>query len=372
MTVDHDAHPALAATTVFAAGTDGYHTFRIPAIVAGTDGTLLAFAEGRRDGPGDAGAIDLVLRRSLDGGGTWGPLQPVSPGHGDAVGNPCPVVDPATGDVVLLTTRTSASATEDRILRGEVPPEHGRRVWLQRSADNGSSWTPPVDITAQVKRPHWRWYATGPGHGVALTKGPHAGRLVAPANHSGAGYGGHLLLSDDGGHTWRIGAEEPSAPGARVQANETTAAELPDGRLYLNTRNQGGTASASRAQTISSTGGASFDHPYTPVSALVAPVVQGSVASVTSLGLVFAGPGDPARRRALTLRVSPDAGQSWAPWRVVWPGPAAYSDLIDLGGQIDPGGGVGVLFEAGADQPYERIDFARVPLQGDDGAVLQG
>jgi hypothetical protein len=56
-------------TVVFESGTEGYHTFRIPAIVQAADGTLLAFAEGRADGGGDTGTIDLVLKRSADGAG---------------------------------------------------------------------------------------------------------------------------------------------------------------------------------------------------------------------------------------------------------------------------------------------------------------
>jgi sialidase-1 len=100
------------------------------------------------------------------------------------------------------------------------------------------------------------------------------------------------------------------------------------------------------------------------VPALAAPVVQCSVTYVSGLGLVSAGPGDPTQRRALTLRVSPDEGHSWRPWRLVWPGPAAYSDLLDLGDEI------GVLYGAGSEGPYERIDFARVPLQPDERAVL--
>jgi hypothetical protein len=40
-------------TILFASGTEGYHTFRIP--------SLLAFCEGRKNGRGDS---DLLLRRS--------------------------------------------------------------------------------------------------------------------------------------------------------------------------------------------------------------------------------------------------------------------------------------------------------------------
>ena len=56
---------------VFISGEDGYHTYRIPAIIKAEDGSLLAFAEGRRGGQGDSGDIDLVMKRSTDGGATW-------------------------------------------------------------------------------------------------------------------------------------------------------------------------------------------------------------------------------------------------------------------------------------------------------------
>nr|WP_202884825.1 sialidase family protein [Actinopolymorpha cephalotaxi] len=376
-------------TTVFAAGTDGYHTFRIPALVLAGDGTLLAFAEGRRDGAGDTGRIDLVLRRSADGGRTWGPLAVVATGTDLTVGNPCPVVDPATGDVVLLSTCAAADASEERILTGRVGPADGRRVRVRRSTDAGRTWSEPVDVTETAKRPDWRWYATGPGHGVALRMGSFPGRLVVPANHSapGTGYGGHLLLSDDGGRSWRIGAVDPGGPGGpggpdsaageEIRPNETAVAELPDGRAYAATRNQADGAVTTRAHTWSSSGGETFDRPYASVSGLVAPVVQCSVLSVPSPPalLVFAGPDDAGERRNLTLRVSADAGHTWARSLVVWPGPAAYSDLVDLshldqpdhpdhlGSGSDPGhAGIGVLHEAGERSAYERIRFVSVSV----------
>ena len=84
--------------TVFKAGEDGYHTYRIPAIVRAKNGDLLAFAEGRKNGPGDHGDIDIVLKRSTDGGVTWGPMRLVQddwqmPNSKVWIGNPTPVVD---------------------------------------------------------------------------------------------------------------------------------------------------------------------------------------------------------------------------------------------------------------------------------------
>src|SRR4051795_5020112 len=81
-----------------------YACFRIPAIVRTTKGTLLAFAEGRVLNCGDAADIDLVVKRSTDGGRTWGPLQVVNEGAGDTHGNPAPVVDRTTGRILLAET----------------------------------------------------------------------------------------------------------------------------------------------------------------------------------------------------------------------------------------------------------------------------
>jgi hypothetical protein len=59
---------------LFKAGEDGYACFRIPAIVATTKRTVLAFCEARRNNCGDAGDIDLVVKRSADNGKTWSKL----------------------------------------------------------------------------------------------------------------------------------------------------------------------------------------------------------------------------------------------------------------------------------------------------------
>ncbi len=60
---------------LFESGTDGYNTFRIPAMTTTPNGTILAFAEGRKQGSSDTGDIDLVLKRSEDNGRTWSKLS---------------------------------------------------------------------------------------------------------------------------------------------------------------------------------------------------------------------------------------------------------------------------------------------------------
>ncbi|MEJ3748197.1 sialidase family protein [Actinomycetes bacterium KLBMP 9797] len=365
------ARPRCDQSVPYTSGTDGYAGFRIPAIVTTRSGALLAFAEGRRGGLGDAGDIDLVLRRSTDGGCTWGSLQVVHDSGPNTAGNPAPVLT-AEGRVVLLSTYNGGTATEAAIMRGEVPADQSRRVFVQYSDDEGTTWSAPREITAGVKAADWRWYATGPVHGIRLARGPHRDRLVIPANHSVAPpagsadlgteakyYGGHTLYSDDAGATWRIGALDDN-PNGYVNVNETTVAELPDGRLYLNTRDHNGTGPGSRADAYSRDGGATLELPYRPQATLAGPVVQGSLLQVAGPAgpLLFAGPADPAARAAMTIRVSTDQGATWRAARALSGLPAAYSDLVQLDAAT-----VGILYETGNFGPYETITFKRVPVR---------
>ncbi|MFH9083235.1 exo-alpha-sialidase [Streptomyces sp. NPDC017673] len=374
----HAAPAGCVSSVPYVSGRGGYAVYRIPAVVTTRHGTVLAFAEGRRDGAGDTGDIDVVLRRSTDGGCTWGPLTVVAAGRGHTRGNPAPVADPRTGAVVLVTCANAGNVTEAQIMRGEVTPEQGRRVFVQHSLDDGRRFTAPRDITARVTRPGWRWYATGPGHAVALTRGPHSprggtpSRLLVPADHSAAPppgsrdtgqepryYGGHALYSDDSGRTWHLGFVDAGYDGV-TDANETSAAQLPDGRVYFSSRDQNGTAPGNRLDTYSGDGGLTLDRPYAVQPALNAvPVVQGSVLQPRGPGapLLFSAPSVPTARRALALWASTDAGRTFRRLLTLSGRPAAYSDLVQLAPDT-----IGVLYETGVRDPYESLEFRRLRL----------
>ncbi|MEV5613053.1 sialidase family protein [Streptomyces sp. NPDC052225] len=356
-------HPATPETSVpFRAGESGYASFRIPAVVRAPDGTLLAFCEGRRASSADHGDIDIVLRRSIDGGRTWGPLRVAVANGANLAGNPAPVVLPS-GRVLLVHVRNAAAATEDAILRGRVSAADGRRVWLTHSDDTGLTWSAGRDLTARTKKPGWRWYATTPGHALYTREG----RVVVPANHSlpptgtdtgtEAKYnGGHCLLSDDDGATWRIGYVDDN-PDGYINANETCAAQLPDGRLYFNTRNDS-PSPGNRADACSADGGAHLTRPFRPQAGLTGPVVEGSLLHLGDPDvLLYSGPADPAARALMTVRRSLDSGVTWQPAHTVDGLPAAYSDLV----RVDDGT-VGLLYETGDFSPYETITFRRIPV----------
>jgi sialidase-1 len=164
---------------VFKAGASGYHTYRIPVLLTTINGTVLAFCEGRKNDRSDTGDIDVLLRRSSDGGRTWSEAQLIWSDGENTCGNPAPVQDPTTGVIWLLATWNHDRDHERDIHAGTS--RDTRRAFIMHSADDGQTWSAPREITASVKRPHWRWYATGPVNGIQLTRGPHAGRLEAPA-----------------------------------------------------------------------------------------------------------------------------------------------------------------------------------------------
>ena len=338
---------------VFVAGDGGYHTYRIPSAIVTPQGTLLAFAEGRRAGAADAGDIDLVLRRSHDGGRSWSPMQVIGDNGPNTFGNPCAVVDARTNTVWLLTTQNRGTDRENDIISGTS--QGSRTVWTMRSQDDGATWSTPVEITASVKSADWTWYATGPGVGIQTR----TGRLVIPGNHAEARtqvHRSHIFFSDDDGKSWTLGAS------ADAGTNESQVVELADGTLLLNMRNHPAKPENFRMIAKSSDGGRTLSAAV-PDRALIEPPAQATLVRFSTGDngarnrVLFANPASAMRER-LTVRLSYDEGMTWPISRVIHAGPAAYSSLVVL-----PDRSIGVLFERGERSPYERITFARFTLE---------
>ncbi|MFE1973552.1 exo-alpha-sialidase [Streptomyces hygroscopicus] len=347
----------------------GYACFRIPAVVRATDGTLLAFAEGRVDNCGDAGDIDLVLKRSTDGGRTWGPLQVIDQGDGDTHGNPAPIVDARTGRILLASTYNTG---RDDSQSCDVPCD--RTPHLQYSDDNGATWSAPRDLSDSLLPPRWNsWYATGPVHGIQLQRGPHRGRLLFTLNTESYSGGritdnhAALAYSDDSGASWHIGAVDtfPLAEDGtfRQKPSEMTLVERADGSVYVGGREQDGTDLGHRDYAISRDGGESFTAPFRTLPDLPTPQVQGSILRLPGAApdgrgrLLFSAPADPDRRRTMMIRSSWDEARTWdgvESGKVVTTGWSGYSDMVAISRDT-----VGLLYEGGAVDARDEIRFAR-------------
>jgi len=356
---------------LFVSGKDGYHTYRIPATVCTPKGTVLAFCEGRKGGRSDAGNIDILLKRSTDNGETFSAQQVVWDDGANTCGNPCPVVDAKTSTIWLLMTWNLGSDHERRIIDGKS--KDTRRVFVTHSADEGKTWARPVDITSAAKNADWTWYATGPGAGIQIARGPHRGRLVIPCDHIEADskkYYSHAVFSDDHGRTWQIGGSTP-----RDKVNECQVVELTDGRLMLNMRNYD-RSKRKRQVAFSADGGGTWTHQRFD-DTLIEPICQASIRrarwpeskpkdkskgdadSDADKGVIlFSNPASETGRTNMTVRLSRDDGLTWPISKTLHPGPAAYSDLVIL-----PTGQPACLYEAGEKHPYESIIFARFDIE---------
>jgi sialidase-1 len=343
---------SVMQTPVFVSGEDDYDTYRIPALVVTGSGTLLAFCEGRRRSRSDTGDIDLLLKRSEDGGATWSHQQLVWEDSGNTCGNPAPVVDRESGVVWLLMTWNRGDDQEKEIIAGTS--NDTRRVFVTWSQDDGRSWAAPREITEDVKKSSWTWYATGPGAGIQLERGRQAGRLIIPCDHIESitkHYYSHVIYSDDHGASWRLGGTTP-----RHQVNECQVVELANGRLLLNMRNYD-RAKKHRQVAFSEDGGNTWIEQRFDES-LVEPICQASIRRAGS-AILFSNPSDADQRINMTVQLSTDEGNSWRVLHRVHSGPSAYSDLAVL-----PEGKVGCLYERGIKHPYETITLALFPFEG--------
>lgn len=349
-----NAESTSRQTDVFLSGQEGYHTFRIPALVVGKKGTLLAFCEGRKTGRNDHGDVDLVLKRSADGGKTWSRLQVVYEEGGDqkiTIGNACPVVDQETGTIWLPFTRDNND------------------VFITSSDDEGQTWAKPKLITADVKQADWNWYATGPGNGIQLTRGPHKGRLVIPCDHRVKNKGdwnqagrSHVFYSDDHGRSWKLGGATDWG------MNECAVIELSSGTLLLNMRSYRG--KGCRGVATSRDGGQTWsetvDAPALIESVCQASLIRYAAPDSEAKGcLVFSNPATTTGRHHLTVRISLDEGRTWPTSRLLYEGSSAYSSLAALpaGKPVEKGSGwIGILFER---DEYGKITFTEFPSTGE-------
>jgi sialidase-1 len=342
------AEPLLSKTDLFEAGKGGYLLYRIPGVVVTPKGTVLAYCEARKKTGGDWDAIDILLRRSADGGKTWdeprtlvhtekAPRNPVAPPRkaDDDVtsNNPVAIVDPKSGVVHFLYCVEYA------------------RCYHMRSDDDGKTFGPPTDITPAFEKFRtdypWKVVGIGPGHGICLRNG----RLLVPVWLStGTGGGAHrpsclsVVYSDDQGKAWQRGDIVAVDPKPK-NPNETVALQLHDGSVLLNIRHEAETRR--RGVSVSADGATNWS-PLRFDDGLPDPICFGSIVRLSEKRadeknrILFCNPNDVKQRKNLTVRLSYDECATWPVGRVLETEVAGYSDLA-----VGPDGTIYCFFERG-------------------------
>jgi sialidase-1 len=330
--------PAMRQDVLFRSGEASYFCFRIPALVATAKGTILAFAEARKTDCSDSDQIDLVLKRTEDGGKTWSPVRVLFHDGSHSMNQPSPILDRTTGVVWLVYCRDN------------------QRVFATNSSDEGITWSEPREVTSETKDKTWKYVASGPGHGIQLSNGR---LLVAAWGDTSPGpvtwppKWGEIeftftMFSDDHGATWQRG--RPMYENATEEAMLT---ETADGRVYIALRSLHG---KKRGHAWSEDNGYSWSRIQFDET-LPDPPAHASIIRLPGAGpdgkarTLFVNPASSTDRSHLTVRLSADDCQTWPMSRVLYEGSSAYSDLA-----IANNGTIFCLFEA---DRYSKLMLAR-------------
>lgn len=353
---DHD----IEKVHVFEAETGGYAHYRVPAIVVSPACTVMVVTEARASSRGDWGPQDILMRRSRDQGRTWDEPRKIVEMEGPPIENEAALAQGlAEHGVTTYNNIVPIVDREEDIVHFLFCSAY-KRAYYMRTADDGETFTDPVDITEAFegfrKDYDWKVIATGPGHGLRHS----SGRLIVPVWLSD-GTAGHAhrpsivatIFSDDAGATWNRGDVVVRHPDLK-NPSETLAVELTDGRVMLNIRHE--SPNHRRSVTIGPDGASGWSEIRFD-EALVEPICMGSLLRVGD-ALLFANPDsteprDPDnplgnwKRQNVSVRLSEDDGATWAYKRVIEPSVSGYSDLA-----ADTDGNVYCIYENGT--PTDR------------------
>jgi hypothetical protein len=304
---------------------------RFPNLVVAMDGTVIAAWNG------------VQVRRSTDGGSTWG--EPILIAKGFMGGGF--TVDEISGDILAFI--------ED----GHPPaPLH-----IHRSKDNGLTWQKQATLIHPNSFGHLPAMHMNE-HGITLRHGPYKGRLIRPTRWYGRSnyppeffhtHYTNAMFSDDGGRTWMT-----SEPFPVMGTGEACIAELSDGTLHYNTRRHWAPTKEDalwRWSGHSSDGGKTWQDPQRsrilpdgdPASTYG---LMGGLVRLPVLGrdiLLFSNIVNPKGRKNGHVWASFDGGKSWPLHRQIFDGTFAYS-AMNAGRPGTPSEGWIYLFYEGGPQ----------------------
>ncbi len=353
---DHLDKSKLQTSLYWDTSYDGakYTNYRLPSIVVTKKDTVIVYGEARNvnsnsdGGNQDECLMDLYIRRSTDGGTTFGaPIyiakgaEYMANGYGETLNNPCMTVG------------------NDGTLHLLFCSDVGKKgVFYTKSTDDGITWDTPKDISSNFSAVKYQMIAFGPGHGVCLDNG----RLVVSAWLYNGAYYVYPVYSDDNGATWRIGQ--------RVNNNkdETCIAKTSDGGVLFNSRQHTYPSETSPYRVLSSsmTGTGAWTT-STPHTTLIDPACCGGMTSVELEGLphtlLFSNNASAEKRNNLTVRCSFDDGITWSKSLLIDKDNGGYSDIA-----VDSKGKVYVIYEQamGTKVMLATFGFYETFCAGDD------
>lgn len=294
--------------------------WRIPAVRALNDGTILAFTDKRKYNQSDLPEdIDIVVRRSSDNGKTWTEPHTLAEGTGRKHGfGDCAVVQAANGDVVTAFVGGNglwASNASD--------PQYS---YICISHDGGITWDERKDVTSVLwgsnssQGKNYKGAFFGSGNGVLLTKGEHKGRIMfvtAMVRNNANVLDNFAVYSDDNGQTWNISQKAYSA------GDEAKVVELNDGSILMSIRQSG-----ARGYTISHDGGITWE-PQKRWNEMTTNACNGDIIRYNDEILLHSIPNS-MQREKVSIFISRDEGKSWQLAKEIFSGSSCYSSMTKL------------------------------------------
>ena len=336
---------SISGVDLFSPGDADIAQYRIPSLVCTPKGTLIALVDARVDRSGDIpNNVDLAIRRSSDNGETWSEIHIIAnydkpEGYQVAWGaaDAAMVFDQKTSTLWCLYTLGQGVG-----IRQSQPGFDGHTCQIHAiyTKDEGESWSKPIDITRQCKKPTMKFFGTAPGVGIQTKDGELVFCIYTTDESTGETMTPYLIISKDNGQTWNL---SETWADKKTSVTETQIVELPDGTWMVNSRNHYGkqqrliATSSDKGLTWSEI---SFD------SALKCPTCMASLISISHPKkkkenlLLFSNPDSEKGRINGTIKVSDDNGKTWQWSKNITTGGFGYSCLTQLND-----GTIGLFYE---------------------------